>query len=82
MSVRTTIAEHFQKVAFETNRTLADLSDELPLRESGLDSLGFAMVVVRLDDLLGVDPFEGNEGAFEFPLTYGDLVRLYESMTT
>jgi len=77
MSVRSTITALFQQVAAEQNRKLAPLSDDLPLLDSGLDSLSYAIVVARLEDALGVDPFSAEE-AVEFPVTLGDFVKLYE----
>jgi hypothetical protein len=44
----------------------------------GLDSLGLAVVVVRLADSLGMDPFGYGKGAAS-PVTFGELVRMYES---
>jgi acyl carrier protein len=63
-------------VAKEQDRTLAPLSDDLKLMQSGLDSLSFAIVVARLEDALGVDPFSAANAAA--PVTFGDFVRLYE----
>ncbi len=77
MSVRSTIVSQFEQVAGEQQRKLAPLSDDLPLLESGLDSLSFAIIVARLEDALGVDPFSAAE-AVEFPVTLGDFVKLYE----
>jgi acyl carrier protein len=76
MSVRSTIEELFQQVASEQHRKLARLSDELKLLESGLDSLSFALIVMRLEDALGYDPFESSD--VQFPVTFGDFVKLYE----
>ena len=45
--------------------------------ESGLDSLCFAIIVARLEDQLGVDPFSAAEDV-EFPVTVGDFVKFYE----
>jgi acyl carrier protein len=78
MSVRSTIAAQFQQVAKEQERTLSPLSDELKLVQSGLDSLSFAIIVARLEDTLGIDPFNAAD-AVEFPVTFGDFVRLYEN---
>jgi acyl carrier protein len=80
MSVKTTITSQFQQVAQEQDRTLAPLSDELTLVQSGLDSLSFAIIVARLEDSLGIDPFNAAD-AVEFPVTFGDFVRLYEDFT-
>ena len=77
MSLRSEIAAQFEQVATEQQRTLAPLSDELKLLDAGLDSLSFALIVARLEDSLGVDPFNSN-AAVEFPVTFGDFVRLYE----
>ena len=56
---------------------LAPLSDQLKLVQSGLDSLSFAIIVARLEDSLGVDPFIAAETEV-LPVTFGDFVRLYE----
>lgn len=77
MSIRATITSQFEQVAAEQKRKLAPLTDSLPLLESGLDSLSFAILVARLEDALGVDPFSADEPV-EFPITLGDFVRLYE----
>ena len=77
MSVKSTITAQFQQVAKEQDRTLAPLSDELKLNQSGLDSLSFAVIAARLEDSLGVAPFNEMEEA-KFPVTFGDFVRLYE----
>jgi len=78
MSVRSTIVAQFEEVAKEQKRKLAPLSDSLQLLDSGLDSLSFAIVVARLEEALGFDPFNASE-AVDFPLTFGDFVRLYET---
>jgi hypothetical protein len=77
MSVRSEVLDQFRQVAREQDRRLALLSDELPLLDSGLDSLCFAILVSRLEAVLGVDPFSENEGA-PFPVNLGELIRFYE----
>jgi acyl carrier protein len=77
MSVSSDIAALFAEVAAEQHKTLAPLSDDLGLLETGLDSLCFAIMVARLEDRLGVDPFSA-EDEIEFPVTVGDFIRLYE----
>jgi acyl carrier protein len=76
-SIRETIIAQLQQVAAEQNKTLAPLDDNLSLVESGLDSLCFAILVTRLEDELGTDPFTASEEVY-FPVTLGDFVRLYE----
>jgi acyl carrier protein len=77
MSARATIVAEFERLAAERERKLAVLSDDLKLLDSGLDSLSFAVLVIRLEESLGVDPFSVEE--VKFPVTFGDLVNLYES---
>jgi acyl carrier protein len=67
-----------REIAREHGKTLAPLRDDLVLLDSGLDSLGFAVLVARLEDTLGIDPFTAAEDAM-FPLTLGDFVKVYES---
>jgi acyl carrier protein len=78
MSVRSTVTAQFEQVAQEQKRKLARLSDDLKLLESGLDSLSFALIVVRLEEALGFDPFDVAED-IQFPVTFGDFVKLYEN---
>jgi hypothetical protein len=66
------------QVAEEQNKELAPLADDLPLLESGLDSLCFAVIVARLEDILGIDPFSFANDA-PFPVTLGDFVKSYEN---
>ena len=77
-NVRTTIVTQFEEVAREQNKKLAKLTDEMPLMESGLDSLCFAIVVARLEDALGYDPFSTSDDA-KFPVTLGDFITFYEN---
>jgi acyl carrier protein len=78
-SIRSTIVAQFEQVAAEQRHKLATLTDDRPLMESGLDSLAFAIVVARLEDSLGVDPFTASEDA-QFPVTFGDFVKMYDTM--
>jgi acyl carrier protein len=77
MSVRLTVLKELQEVAKEQNVVLPPPSDSLVLLDSGLDSLGFAILVARLEDALGFDPFSAAEEAY-FPVTLGDFIRVYE----
>lgn len=78
MNVRETIIAEMGRVAKEQNRTLAPLTNELPLVASGLDSLCFAILVARLEAALGTDPFTAAEEV-TIPVTFGDLVAMYEN---
>ena len=78
-SVRSRILSQFRSVAKEQNKDLPPLSDDLVLLDSDLDSLCFAVIVARLEDELGVDPFSASED-IEFPVTLGDFVKIYEDV--
>ncbi|HUC48880.1 MAG TPA: acyl carrier protein [Xanthobacteraceae bacterium] len=78
MSIKLTIMDQMAQVAGEHGKQLAPLSDDLVLLDSGLDSLGFAVLVARLEDKFGVDPFTASEDA-AFPVTLGDFVKVYEN---
>ena len=77
MSVKLTIKNQMAQVAREHGKILAPLKEDLVLADCGLDSLGFAVLVARLEDTLGLDPFTAAEDAF-FPVTLGDFVKVYE----
>ncbi len=79
MSVRLKIITAMQQIAAEQHVTLPPLEDDLSLQETGFDSLGFAILVARLEDDLGVDPFTMSADA-SFPLTMGDFIAAYENV--
>lgn len=53
------------------------LTNETLLLQSGLDSLGFAILVTQLEEDLGYDPFTESEDSF-YPQTYKDFVDFYQ----
>ena len=77
MTIRLTIMDEMARVAREHGKILAPLNDDVALLDSGLDSLGIAVLVARLEDRLGVDPFTTSEDV-QFPVTVGDFVKAYE----
>ena len=77
MSVKSTIIHEIKEVASEQGKLVAALSDDLVLLDSGLDSLCFAILVARLEDRLGVDPFTAADDVY-FPVTFADFVKFYE----
>ena len=79
MSVRLKIIAAMQQIAEEQKVTLPPLDDGLSLHETGFDSLAFAILVARLEDDLGIDPFTISENA-TFPLTVGDFIGAYENV--
>jgi len=78
MQVRSTIISQFEVVAKERELKLPPLNDNLVLLESGLDSLSFAIIVARLEDQLGFDPFSADED-LEIPVTLIDFIKIYEN---
>lgn len=77
MSVRAAVIAQLRQVAAETKTKLPPLTDDLALLDSGLDSLAIAILVTRLEDTLGVDPFTESD-AISYPVTLGDFIGLYE----
>jgi acyl carrier protein len=75
MQVRDAVVARFVEIARQQDRSLVPLADEILLASTGLDSLCFAIIVARLEDELGVDPFVT---ADEFPMTLGEFVSIYE----
>jgi acyl carrier protein len=78
MSIRSVILERVAAIAQQQDKSLAPLTDDLPLLRSGLDSLCIAILVANLDDELGLDPFAADDQS-EFPVTFGDFIRFYEN---
>lgn len=76
-SVRTVVARTFLTVAAAQDRALQPLADDLPLIDSGVDSLCIAVIVAELERELGIDPFTDLDDEM-FPADFGAFVRLYE----
>jgi acyl carrier protein len=77
VSVEANIFQILTEVAKDQCKALTSLSNAIDLLDTGLDSLCFAIIVARLEDQLGIDPFS-TDGEFDFPVTVGDFIRLYE----
>ena len=77
MSIRSEVIAQLNQVAQEQDKRLAPLVDDLALLDSGLDSMCLAILVARLEDSLGIDPFSSADDT-GFPVTLGDFVRFYE----
>jgi acyl carrier protein len=56
---------------------VSELNDETVLLEAGLDSLGFAILVARLEEELEYDPFVMMDEPV-YPRTFGEFVAIYE----
>ncbi len=66
-----------RRIAAEQKLTLGSLDDDAPLLATGLDSLGFAVLVARLEDAFAVDPFAAAD-EIALPVTVGDFIRFYQ----
>jgi acyl carrier protein len=77
MDVKATVISEIRQIAADNHTSLPPLTDDLVLLDSGLDSLAIAILVTRLEETLGCDPFsESDEVAY--PVTLGDFIRFYE----
>ena len=77
MDMRSVIIAAIDAVASEQGKALKPLVDDLVLLDSGLDSLCFAILVTRLEDEVGFDPFTLSDDVY-FPVTLGDFIRFYD----
>ena len=78
MSIRSTVLSEIQEIARGNGIDPPALTDDLPLMDSGLDSLALAVLVARLEETLGLDPFTESDDIF-YPVTLGDFIRCYEN---
>jgi len=77
MSVRTAVISEIRQIAEHSKKSLADLNYDLVLLDSGLDSLAIAILVARLEETLGFDPFTESDDV-AYPVTLGDFIKFYE----
>ena len=80
MDLQKTLSEVINAVLAEDGLQHVDLIEETQLGEIGLDSLGFAIVIARLEKLVGYDPFtEGN--VTQYPSTFGKFLEIYQDFS-
>jgi acyl carrier protein len=77
MTLKETVISQIRQVAEENGTPLPPLSDDLVLLDSGLDSLAIAILVARLEEALGFDPFTDSDD-MAYPVTLGDFITFYE----
>jgi acyl carrier protein len=77
MSIKSTVIAEIQQIAVENKKSLPALTDDLVLLDSGLDSLAIAVLVARLEEALGFDPFTESDDV-SYPVTLGDFIEFYE----
>lgn len=78
MNTRTTIERLFAEILQDAGVAApVHFADDLVLLQSGLDSLGFAVLITRLETECGYDPFTLMTEPY-YPRTFGELVEVYE----
>jgi len=78
MDIESVITGHITNMLKERNITTdKPLNKDTMLLDTGLDSLSFAVLVVRLESELGYDPFVLMEEPI-YPRIFGEFVEIYE----
>ncbi len=75
-----TIRETLTDVLRESELEIPALDDSMTLKDLGIDSMYFSILVARLDGLLGIDPLSKPLGLV--PETLGELIDLYNQHTS
>ena len=79
--MRSQILKLMKEIADSQGLSLINpMLDDTVLLESGLDSLGFAILVAKLEELLGYDPFTEMEEPI-YPQNFLEFVKIYETST-
>lgn len=76
MDLRELIKAELTELFEEDLLPVPEFNDSMVLLDTDLDSLGYAVLVTRLEERIGYDPFSLMEEP-EYPVTYGDLVAVY-----
>ena len=77
--LKNTILEIFKDVYSSQNdgEKMELIDEDSILLECGIDSLGFAIVVTKLEAILGYDPFTISSDPY-YPQTFGEFVKFYD----
>jgi acyl carrier protein len=79
MNIEPTIKSVMKQVAELNDCKLVDnITLNTVLLESGLDSLGYAMLVAQLEEELGFDPFTEQQ-IVSYPSTFAEFVGIYQT---
>ena len=76
-NLRDQIITAIKETADTRGSEIGVLTDETVLLESGLDSLGFAILVARLEEELGYDPFVMMDEPV-YPRSLGEFFETYQ----
>jgi aryl carrier-like protein len=78
MEIEPVIRQTFAEVLESAGQTMSTpLTHESVLLRTGLDSLGFAILVARLEETLGYDPFVLMTTPV-YPQTFGEFLAIYQ----
>ncbi|HEX2748629.1 MAG TPA: hypothetical protein VHM91_11565 [Verrucomicrobiales bacterium] len=78
LPIRDIITDQFRQALEDAGKSAPlSFADDLILLQSGLDSMGFAILITQLEERLGYDPFTLMEEAV-YPRTFGSFVEVYE----
>jgi acyl carrier protein len=77
--MRKLILEKFNEALAQTDKDqqYKQIDDDAILLETGLDSLGFAILVALLEEELDLDPFQLMDEPV-YPSTFSEFVNIYE----
>ncbi|QYJ83752.1 acyl carrier protein [Shewanella aegiceratis] len=77
--MRSVILDKFNEALeqIDSEQRYSDIDNDQVLLETGLNSLGFAILVALLEEELDFDPFQEMEDAV-YPTTFGEFVSIYE----
>lgn len=77
--MRKIIVEKFNEALAQMDKGVQfdDIVDDAILLETGLDSLGFAILVALLEEELDYDPFQLMDEPI-YPTTFGEFLAIYE----
>ncbi|HLL32020.1 MAG TPA: acyl carrier protein [Allosphingosinicella sp.] len=76
MDLENRLAEIIRKEAELAGGRPGEITPDTILADTGLDSLGFATLMVTIEQEFGLDPFGGRD-EISYPETFGELLRLY-----
>jgi len=78
MTIENKVCEKFSEALQDAEQPVPDsFEKDMILLESGLDSLGFAILVAQLESDLGYDPFTLMDEPI-YPRTFGEFIAIYE----
>lgn len=81
MDIQAIILRELATVFEEDDHEFPEIDDDTLLLETEMDSLGFAVLVTRLEERLGYDPFSLMDEPL-YPATFKEFVDVYEQFSS